>query len=95
MRNYNSLPKWAQQEIEQLKQNQNTKNVGAEVTNCHVENIAVKHSPGTSASIRSIANALKANADALSNLASSLSGKGVVLNVDAPSLSFNQLSGTK
>lgn len=71
------------------------KYTGAEVTNCHVENVGVKHSPETASAIIAIANALSENAKALSTLSGAISGKSVTMNIDAPAFSLSNVNTPK
>lgn len=77
MTDIKKLPKWAQDRIEAAERNQNTKNVGAEITGCHVENNAVRHDKHSAKAIAAVAEAMGKNADAMKELAKSLSGTGV------------------
>lgn len=81
MHDLKKLPKWAQERIEQAETSRPTTKTGANIESVHIENNAVKHDENSSAAIQSVADALGKNADALKELARSLSGSNATAEI--------------
>ena len=77
MGDISKLPKWAQKEIQELKESKQSNEYGAYIGNCSIEHNAIKHTKDTTRAICSLADALSKNADAIKEVAKSLSGTGV------------------
>ena len=81
MNDLKKLPKWAQTRIAEAEAARAPINkTGAEISGCHIENNGVRHDEHSAAAISSIADAIGKNADALKELAKSVSGSGVEVN---------------
>jgi len=94
MSDISKLPKWAQKEMKELRANQSTHNVGANVTNCHFEHVGIKHSPETVTAICSIADAFTAHAEALKELAKSVNSSNNQ-TLKEPLLNFSEINTPK
>jgi len=76
MRDISKLPKWAQEEINSLREKQTTYETGASIEGCHIENNGIKHDPETVKAITAIAEAMGKHSEALRELSKSVSGSG-------------------
>lgn len=66
------LPKWAQERIAKAEAEKNQ--AYTTVSNCHIEQIGIKHDENTRGAIQAVAAAIEANARAAEKLASAISG---------------------
>ena len=80
--NVQSLPKWAQEMITELR-NEPRHVTGASIEGVNVEMCGFKHDENSAAAITAIANALTENAKALAKLSDSVMPKNVTANFDS------------
>ena len=89
--NVQSLPKWAQEMITELR-NEPRHVTGANIEGVHVEMLGFKHDENSASAITAIANALGENAKALGRLSDAVMPENVTANF-GNAISLSEVKG--
>lgn len=86
MRDLSKQPKWVQDLVDDLKKGQNKTEIGANISNCNIENNGVKHTEHTANAIFSLSEAMQVNANSIAETAKALSANALAASNNAEAI---------